>query len=259
MSSAESGSRPHREWDAGTYDVISDPMTRWGVAVLDRLVLDGSETVLDAGCGSGRVTEHLLDRLPHGHVVALDASPSMLDEAQRRLGRFGDRVTFLPADLLDLEPELLAGRPPVDAVLSTATFHWVLDHDLLFRNLAAVMRPGAVIEAQCGAEGNIAGLLEAVRKVGGERAGTWVYASPEDTRRRLLEAGFTEVDVWTHPEPTPIEPGEALETYLATVCLRVHVADMDDDERHRFLSAVAAAMPEPVIDYLRLNISARRG
>jgi trans-aconitate 2-methyltransferase len=259
MSTKDDPARAHREWDAATYDVISDPMTRWGVAVLDRLALDGSETVLDAGCGSGRVTEHLLERLPAGHVVGLDAASSMLDEAQRRLERFGGRVSFVHADLLELRPELLDGRAPLDAVLSTATFHWVLDHDRLFRNLASVMRPGAAIEAQCGAEGNIARLLEAVRKVGAERAGTWVYASPGDTRRRLLDAGFTDVEVWTHSEPTPIEPGEPLETYLATVCLRVHVANMDDDERHRFLSDVAAAMPEPVIDYVRLNISARRG
>jgi trans-aconitate 2-methyltransferase len=259
MKNSESGAQPHREWDAATYDAISDPMTRWGVAVLDRLALDGSETVLDAGCGSGRVTEHLLERLSDGHVVALDAASSMLEEAQRRLVRFARRVSFVHADLLDLRPALLDGRGPVDAVLSTATFHWVLDHDRLFHNLAAVMGSGAMLEAQCGAEGNIAGLLEAVRKVGGERAGTWVYASPEDTHRRLLAAGFTDIEVWTHPEPTPIEPGEALETYLETVCLRVHVAGMDGGERHRFLSAVAAAMPEPVIDYVRLNISARRG
>lgn len=258
---SDSGQLPktHRHWDAATYDVVSDPMTRWGVGVLERLELEGSETVLDAGCGSGRVTEQLVARLPRGHVVGLDAAASMLDEARRRLEPFADRVSLVEADLLDLRPELLDGRAPVDAVLSTATFHWVLDHDRLFRNLAGVMRPGAVLEAQCGAEGNIARLLEAVRKVGGERAGTWTYASPEDTHRRLRDAGFTDIEVWTHPEPTPIEPGEPLETYLATVCLRVHVAEMRDDERHGFLAAVAAAMPEPVIDYLRLNISARLG
>ena len=246
------------DWDASTYDKISDPMTRWGTGVLGRLQLGGDETVLDAGCGSGRVTEQLLERLPRGHVIGLDAAPSMLEEARRRLARFGARLSLLEADLLDLGPDTLGGWAPVDAVLSTATFHWVLDHDRLFANLASVMRPGAALEAQCGAHGNIERLLAAVRKVGWERKGTWMYATPEDTRRRLEQSGFTDIEVWTHPEPTPIDPGEPLETYLATVCLRAHVADMDDEERHDFLSKVAAAMDEPVIDYVRLNISARR-
>jgi trans-aconitate 2-methyltransferase len=141
--------------------------------------------------------------------------------------------------------------------LSTATFHWVLDHDRLFANLAAVLRPGGQLVAQCGADGNIAHLIEAVRKTGMERAGAWYYATPEDTRRRLQSSGFTDIRVWTHPEPTPIDPAE-LSTYLETVCLRTLVAPMDADERAAFLARVAEAMGEPVIDYLRLNILARR-
>lgn len=68
------GSQPSRprDWDARTYDRVADPMTRWGSTVLDRLPLRGDERVLDAGCGSGRVTQQLADRLPRGHVVALD-------------------------------------------------------------------------------------------------------------------------------------------------------------------------------------------
>ena len=55
-----------RDWDARTYDRVADPQTRWGSAVLDRLPLDGDERVLDAGCGTGRVTELLAARLPRG-------------------------------------------------------------------------------------------------------------------------------------------------------------------------------------------------
>ena len=246
------------DWDGATYDRVSDPMTRWGGTVLDRLVLAGDETVLDAGCGSGRVTELLLARLPGGHVVGYDAAPSMLAEAARRLAAFDGQVSLVEGDLLALTPHSLGAHCPVDAVLSTATFHWVLDHDRLFKNLAAVMATGAALEAQCGAAGNIEGLLAAVRRVGEERAGTWNYATVDDTVGRLEAAGFTEIDVWTHPEPTPLAPGAELETYLETVCLRAHVADMDTDERRRFVAAVAGAMDEPVIDYVRLNISARR-
>jgi trans-aconitate 2-methyltransferase len=182
----------------------------------------------------------------------------MVEAARRRLGRFGPRVRVVEIDLLGLSPAVLGEDDPVDAVLSTATFHWVLDHDRLFANLAAVMRPGAPLVAQCGAAGNIAGLLEAVRSTGTERVGAWLYATPEDTRARLERAGFEDIEVWTHPEPTRLAEGEELETYLETVCLRTHVEDMARLERTRFLRQVAAAMPEPVIDYVRLNISARR-
>jgi trans-aconitate 2-methyltransferase len=260
---AAAGPRPdddaasHRDWDAATYDRISDAMARWGADVLGRLDLRGDETVLDAGAGSGRVTEMLLERLAGGKVVAFDAAPAMLVEARARLARFAGRVDFVLGDLLELTPALLGDDAPVDVVLSTATFHWVLDHDRLFANLAAVMRPGARLAAQCGAAGNIAGLIEAVRSTGTERAGRWLYATPEETRARLERAGFVDIEVWTHPEPTRLADGAELETYLETVCLRTHVVGMTPAQRSRFLAQVAAAMPEPVIDYVRLNINAR--
>ncbi|MDQ6798289.1 MAG: methyltransferase domain-containing protein, partial [Actinomycetota bacterium] len=75
-----------REWDAATYDRVSDPQARWATPLLDHLATGGVTRVLDAGCGSGRVTQALLDRLPDAHVIALDGSRQMLDEAARRLG-----------------------------------------------------------------------------------------------------------------------------------------------------------------------------
>src|SRR5262245_35180295 len=102
-----------REWEASTYDRIAEPQARWGKAVVDRLRLDGGERVLDAGCGSGRVTELLLARLPRGQVVALDGSAAMVAEARRRLGE-GPRVAYVVADLAEPLPEMA----PVDGVFS---------------------------------------------------------------------------------------------------------------------------------------------
>lgn len=245
------------DWDGARYDRLAEPQTRWGRTVLDRLELAGDETVLDAGCGSGRVTEELLARLPKGRVVALDASQSMLAQARARLSAVSDRVRFVQADLLDLTLADLDGDGPVDAVLSTATFHWVTDHERLFRNLANVLRPGGHLVAQCGAEGNIKSVVAAVSSLGVERAGTWLYASPAETTRRLALAGFIDVRVWSHPEPTSFAPGAPLADFLEAVCLREHLGTLRPERRRGFAEQVAAAMPEPVIDYVRLNIAAR--
>src|SRR4051794_38883313 len=176
-------------WDARTYDVSSQPQQAWAGDVLARL--DGipqDATVLDAGCGTGRVTEALLALVPRGRVLAIDASPDMVALARRRLG---DRARVWCQDVLDLDLE-----QPVDAILSTATFHWVTEHDRLWARLAQALRPGGVLETQCGGEGNIdqvSEVIEAVvRDLAPELVGwsPWFFAGPQDTERRLRAAGF---------------------------------------------------------------------
>jgi trans-aconitate 2-methyltransferase len=243
-----------REWDAPTYDRVANPQAGWGAAVLDRLPLTGNERVLDAGCGSGRVTEMLLSRLPRGRVVALDASAAMLEEARRRLADHADRVEFVQADLARPLPI----GDPVDAILSTATFHWVTDHDALFRNLAAVLRPGGRLVAQCGGAGNIASLKRVLAGIGDGWQGEYKFATPAETTARLLASGFVEVEAWLNDEPTRFEPGEPFEAFLETVCLRQQLERLPAGERSAFVKAVAARMPAPELDYVRLNIVARR-
>lgn len=244
-----------RDWDAGAYDRVADPMTRWGSVVLERLPLTGDERVLDAGCGTGRVTEQLLERLSDaGRAIALDGSPAMVEHARKRLARFGDRVHYVVADL---------GRPlpidgTVDAVLSTATFHWVPDHDALFANLAAVLRPGGWLVAQCGGFGNIATVQRALASIGDGWLGPVHFETPPATIRRLDAAGFVDIECWLTDEPTRFEPGEPYETYLRTVVLGAHLERLAPHEHDSFVRAVADGIGEPVIDYVRLNIVARR-
>jgi trans-aconitate 2-methyltransferase len=240
-----------RDWDAGAYDRLPIPMTRWGIAVVGWLDLAGHERVLDAGCGTGQVTERLLDRLPEGTVVALDGSPSMIARAHERLG--DARVEYLVHDLLEPIP-----IGPVDAVLSTATFHWILDHDRLFANLAAVLKPGGQLAAQCGGAGNTVELALVVRDLGYELEEEKNFAGPEETRERLARAGFTDVECWLQPEPTPI-PRDDLELYLRTICLGSVVQRVPAEARDGFLERAADRLPDGVIDYVRLNIRARRG
>lgn len=251
-----------REWDALTYDRLASPMTRWGEAVVGWLELEGDERVMDAGCGTGRVTERLVERLPHGHVVAVDGSSAMVEHARTRLSPFGDRVEYLVADLSRPIPV----DPPVDAILSTATFHWVPDHDALFASLAAALAPGGRLSAQCGGAGNVAAVhqaaLDAAADAGLEAhfAGwprPWNFATPEQTEARLRAAGFDDVRCWL--QIWPVEPDEP-RAFLETLCLGPHLERLPQDDHERFVDAVMARLGErPTLDYVRLNIVATRG
>jgi trans-aconitate 2-methyltransferase len=246
-----------RDWDAATYERISAPQLAWGREVLGRLHLRGHESVLDAGCGGGRVTLLLRERLPHGRVVAADAAPSMVEAARAALG---DDVPVLLVDLLELELE-----ERVDAVFSNAVFHWVHDHPRLFARLHDALRPGGRLVAQCGGTGNVEAVRRAIRAVR-ERppyaaqpappVGTWNFSGAEETATRLEAAGFEAVSTWL--EPRRVEPPEPRE-FIRTVTLGPHLALLDPDLRESFVDEVAAELGDPlVLDYVRLNIDARR-
>ena len=218
-------------WNAETYDRVADPQEAWAREILDRAQFAPGDRILDAGCGSGRITRLLVEA--GLDVVGVDADPAMIAKAREQL----DPVVELhQQDLLGL-----ALDAPVDGVFSCAVFHWITDHERLFAKLHAAMKPGARLVAQCGGHGNIARVLE----VTGRPEGTWLYATPEDTERRLRDAGFTDARAWLEPKPTYVDD---METYLAAVVLH----GRPDAEK----VAASAAPQLDHLDYVRLNMEA---
>ena len=252
------------DWDAGTYSRVAMPHRVWGPAVMERLALRGDETVLDAGCGSGDVTRQLAELLPNGRILAVDGSPAMIAKAAETLADLAPRVSVRHMDLLELELD-----EPVDAVFSSAVFHWIADHERLFARLAAALRPGGRLAAQCGGFGNIAAVVAAADAVAtepeyaaalGDVRKSVHFATAEDTEARLAAAGL-EGRAWLVPDDVLLPAGEEAERYMATVVLREHVALLDDSLRPGFLRAVAERLTEDGtvrLDYVRLNIDATR-
>jgi trans-aconitate 2-methyltransferase len=244
-----------RDWDAATYDRVSDAQFDWAIEQLDRTAFRGDEVVLDAGCGSGRVTAELLRRVPRGRVYGVDAAPSMVEHARAALG---DRATILCQDLLDLAlPEA------VDFVFSNATFHWIGDHDGLFAALHGALKPGGRLVAQCGGRGNIDVFRRVADDVAGEEPFApyfdgwkrpWNYAGAEETAERLERAGFSEVRTWL--EPKQVVPPRA---FVQTVCLVRHLDPLPAELRDVFVGRVLDRCQQPlVLDYVRLNMTAVR-
>lgn len=254
------------EWDAGSYQRVSGPQFAWGRRVVEGIPFAGDEDVLDAGCGTGRVTRLLAERVPGGSVLAVDGSREMIEEATRRLSDLGGRVRFLHADLTALSLE-----EPVDLIVSTATFHWIHDHDGLFARLRRALRPGGRLVAQCGGAGNIADTLCAARAVAAEPPFAADlpevppaprFAGIESTEASLAGAGFENARAWLEPAPTLFDTLDEGSEFLATVVLRHHLAPLAPGLRQPFARAVAERRVQPdgrvMIDYVRLNLEARR-
>ena len=254
-----------REWDSSAYHRLSGPQLSWGKKVLARVKLRGDETLLDAGCGTGRLTGELLQALPRGHVVAVDLSQNMLRTAREQLTpQFGEQVRFVAADLQDL-PFVRA----FDGIFSTAAFHWVLDHDKLFRSLYGALRPRGWLRAQCGGGPNLARLrgrmavLAASPKYAqflGEFAEPWTYSDAETAAERLHQAGFVNVQTGLEPALTAFEDAAKFSDFVRTVILHRHLERIPDAGlRDAFVEDISqqARQDDPPysLDYWRLNLS----
>lgn len=253
------------EWNATSYHKVSGPQTGWGLKVLVRLELRGDERVIDAGCGSGRLTEELLERLPAGRVVAIDRSWNMLQTARANLRpAYGDRVEFAQVALPSMPFNAWA-----DVVFSTATFHWVGDHPRLFANIHASLRSGGRLHAQCGGGPNLAAahrLAEEVMQADPFAAyfqdwpRVWEFASADQTRERLVEAGFTSVSTSLEAAPTTLASESDYREFVTTVIYHPHLARLPEPLRPQFIDEVtlrsAAQHPPFTLDYWRLNMEA---
>ena len=253
------------DWNAAAYDEISDPQFAWGMAVLETVELADNERVLDAGCGSGRLTAELLQRLPAGEVVALDSSPQMLEQARRRLETFGSRVEFVLASLQDFTLDR-----KMDGIFSNAVFHWVPDHEEMFRCLYRALVPGGWLVAQFGGVGN----LERTHRRSDEVAAQPLFREhlPEieygphyedvaSTRRRMEAAGFRVSQAGLHTVEAPFELRERYQTFLRTVVLRQPLAKLPEELHSVFLDEISSRTLQEeggyVLDYVRLTVRAR--
>jgi trans-aconitate 2-methyltransferase len=254
-------------WDAEVYDRIGKPMRRWAQKVIDGLELEGGETVLDAGCGSGSVTFDLLEKLPRGTIYAVDASAEMIASLRKSIAERGvTNVHPIHASLTDFTlPE------QVDAVFSNAVFHWIPDDDALFGCLFRATKPGGRLRAQCGGFGNQARVLESAGTVVREPryapfftdfSDTKTYRSPERAKASMERAGWRDVraELWAEPVPFAVEDEAAL--YVRTILLRDHVARLPEELRDGYARAVVretvARYGAPyTADYVRLDLWAR--
>jgi trans-aconitate 2-methyltransferase len=259
-----SASSPYREWNSSEYHRLSQPQVSWGKRVLSRLRLHGDECVLDAGCGTGRLTAELIEALPKGCVVGVDLSQNMLHSARSHLASLGAKPVLVAADFLHLPFQRV-----FDGIVSTAAFHWVLDHDALFASLSRTLCSGGWLHAQCGGAGNLERLRNRVKQLAQTKLYApylahfpepWFYADAEEAGAVLRRVGFVNVETSLEPALTLMESAGQYRDFVKSIILRNHLEQLPSENlQSRFLDEVTklAAADDPAysLDYWRLNLA----
>ena len=143
------------QWNAKDYAHHSAAQQAWAGELIPKLNLQGSEHLLDIGCGDGKVTAELAERVPNGSVLGIDNSASMIELAQKSFApQKHPNLSFQLADARNLTFEQL-----FDVVFSNAALHWMHDHRPILKGVWRSLRPLGRILLQMGGKGNAAAII----------------------------------------------------------------------------------------------------
>ncbi len=242
MSGADPAAGGGYRWDASDYHRSASAQTGWGREVHDRLALRGDEHVVDLGCGDGRLTAELAARLPRGSVTGIDADPNMIRFAREHQAR--DNVAFLLGDARRFQLDRRAAL-----IVSTATLHWVEDHQAVLRRCRAHLDPGGRIHFQMGGRGNCAGILAAAEAIAAEPrwaphllpfSNPWHFQGPEAYLSLLPACGFRPLRAELLARDMVHDGPDGLRGWLRTTWMPV-LSRVPEELRAELVEAIAEA------------------
>jgi trans-aconitate methyltransferase len=263
----DTSSRLVERWDGRDYERQSSHQREWGGGLVAELLLRGDERILDLGCGDGSLTRQLAALVPRGSVLGVDAAPEMLEAAR---GKYAPNMTVERLDITDLHFEA-----EFDLVFSNATLHWIHHHGALLSRIHRALRPGGILRAQFGADGNCPNLIECVHRqmaiplfaeaLAGFRW-PWYFPSLADYEGLLGASPFTEWRAWTENRDRHFPTAEAIVGWIDNPSLIPFMQALPVDLRKPFRDGVVEAMlartHQPDGTYLeqfrRMNVWARK-
>ena len=257
-----------RAWDARAYERVSSGVQlEWGKRLLGKKKeWTGNETVMDAGAGSGNLTRLLAAMVLNGHVYAVDADANMVKQARANLQDCKN------VEIVHARMENARLAHPVDLVFSNAAIHWVLDQKQLFMHFYELLRPSGELLAEFGGHGSLEKILSLVVSVmqsdefrdsfvNWKQA--WHFPNSNEAEMMLKKAGFKDAHATLVPQTTKFPDRDSFASFVRTVILKPYLSYLTGDARKdsfvdRFLNEVQSSGLPWSLDYIRINISARK-
>lgn len=211
------------KWDAEDYSRNSLAQLTWARELIAKLQLRGGESVLDIGCGDGKVTAEIAALVGDGRVVGIDSSAEMVEFARREIGGSLSNVVFSVCDARELHFD-----QEFDVVFSNATLHWVIDHRPVLGGISRALKPGGRLLLQMGGRGNAADILSLMDALPAdpawgryfqEQVTAYGFYVPEEYVGWLREAGLTPVRAELLERDMAQEGKEGLASWVRTTWL----------------------------------------
>lgn len=254
-------------FDGEKYERASQCQRDWGTELIEELPLKGDESILDLGCGNGVITRELAKRVPYGHVVGIDSSPSMLEAAQAH------KTENMELQLLDISE--IEFDADFDIVFSNAALHWVLNHEQLLRNVYSALKPRGLLRVQFASAGNAPTFIEAVKEVMGlpecvtwfkSFRWPWYIPKPEEYEALLSNTEFPDYKVWTEKKNRYFSDEGSMIGWIEEPSIVPFLLVLPEDLKKFFRDNVVARMLERTKQrdgrysetFMRLNVYAEK-
>lgn len=263
-------------WDAERYHNISNIQEQWGRRLILRRKWKGNEIVMDAGCGTGRVTKLLAEKVSRGGMVyAIDIDTNMIQQTRKNLAGFKN-VTIIQSDLHNVD---LPRK--INVIYSNAVLHWISEHKKVFQHFWKLLcndnnsssnnnNKGGQLLIQCGGYGNLEKVHRLINLVKEsdefkdyfmDWKEPWYFAKPSETHTLLEEIGFKNVNVYLSNGYTTFSDQKSYSEFIKTVVMRPFLDYLPNEKikskyLNLFLDKVEQSNLSWILDYVRLNIMA---
>jgi len=227
------------QWNAQDYHRHSSEQQKWAHELIEKLKLNGDEHLLDIGCGDGKVTASIAQRLPRGRVVGVDKSSEMIAFA---------RMNFPAANLsfLQMDAASLAFDAQFDVAFSNAALHWIVDHRPVLSGIHRALKPSGRALLQMGGEGNASEVLAVVNSIAARDEWRDYFAGfnfrygfhgPDAYRGWLVDAGLVPTRVELIPKEMTHANTDAFAGWIRTTWIP-WVQSVPESRRDEFIASV---------------------
>jgi len=185
------------KWNSEYYKEHSDPQEQSALSVLDKIKFKGNESILDIGCGDGKITANIANRIPKGLVIGIDNSPSMIKAAKHYYANIPN-LAFKLQDATNFNFD-----QKFDYVFSFSTFHWISDQLSALKNIQKALKPNGrvIIQMGCDEDSPVKRAFEIIcskpkwKSQFEQIKGKYHHKTAQEYQKLLDKAGFTKKNI----------------------------------------------------------------